>query len=851
MAQRKKIQERLEARSGFVVVAELAGGPNFDFGPIAKFMSAFKKAGASAIPAGFDFAAITLPQNPGGTANIDPAYAIDKLSAEGLLGDLDCIPHISCKDQNANAIVSSLVGLRSAGVEAILALTGDKPISAKGVFDLDSIGLLQLVRDMNNEAYIKARPQDLDKIHQFFAGAAVSPFKYTEASQMQQYYKMEKKIACGAKFLITQVGWDWKKSRELFRYLKANNINIPVLGNVYVLSTATAAPRLMHDVKLTGCFVSDELLAKLQSETVSQHVERAAQQVAMYKAMGAAGVDIGGVSDFETFAGILRRAAEIGSNWEQFKDNLCWPPFAKATEGRPAKNAFYLYNEGGPASPKGYPATSKDFAEVNAEAGSPKKLSRPRKTFKHSFFDFFHRALLNPDYHGFRVFRGVMAALGTEKGKGWIYKLFNAKEGAFKYLVFDCEECGDCYLPENFGLCTIGGCEKGMANAPCGDATADGKCGNNLERVCIGELIYQAAASKEQGLGKLRKTINKPRIAALEHTSSILNYLFGRDHTMKNALISIGESIHASIPKTGQIMRQLAQLGPDAYTKPSGPLNYIRALIESQANDGADYIAVNIDVFGEDDPQTAVNMMREYVKLVREWGNGVPVCVDSGNNDVLAAGLKEWFNTDRNIGQPLINSLKVYTMDKFLPLKKDYDYAFIGLLITEDKPTGPGGSYSMSELYSLAQRIFDKAVGQFGFKPSEIFLDSTVFPLAIDMPMEPGVPGYTYRAFETIKKIKSDVKMKGVHCSLGISNSVRDLPGRRIGVCRAYVAKAMEYDLDAGIVNVAHHYGKVAPDPDLLELVDAYAKMDGSAEATNRAMMLMGEFCRENRKPAG
>ena len=91
--------------------------------------------------------------------------------------------------------------------------------------------------------------------------------------------------------------------------------------------------------------------------------------------------------------------------------------------------------------------------------------------------------------------------------------------------------------------------------------------------------------------------------------------------------------------------------------------------------------------------------------------------------------------------------------------------------------------------------------------------------------------------------------MKGVHCSLGISNSVRDLPGRRIGVCRAYVAKAMEYGLDAGIVNVAHHYGSVEPDPGLLELVDAYANLDGSVEATGKAMELMSKFCRENRKP--
>jgi hypothetical protein len=77
---------------------------------------------------------------------------------------------------------------------------------------------------------------------------------------------------------------------------------------------------------------------------------------------------------------------------------------------------------------------------------------------------------------------------------------------------------------------------------------------------------------------------------------------------------------------------------------------------------------------------------------------------------------------------------------------------------------------------------------------------------------------------------------------------VRDLPGRKIGLCRAYVAKAMEYGLDSGIVNVSHHYGLVEPDGELLELVDAYAKMDGSAERMNKAMSLMSKFCRESRK---
>lgn len=319
---------------------------------------------------------------------------------------------------------------------------------------------------------------------------------------------------------------------------------------------------------------------------------------------------------------------------------------------------------------------------------------------------------------------------------------------------------------------------------------------------------------------------------------------------MKKPLITIGESIHASIPKTGMIMKQLGGLGPNAYSMTSEPLNYIKGLIESQAAEGADYMAVNLDAFGEDEPQLCVDMMVEYVRMVLKWGNGVPICIDSSNNDVLIAGLKEWYNAGGQVKQPLINSVKVYTMEDILPLKKDFDFAFIGLLVGEGTPTGPGGSHSVDELYSLAKQIFTKAVGEYGFTPGEIFFDSTVFPLAIDMPMEANVPGYTYRAFETIKKIKSDARFMGVHCSLGVSNCVRDLPGRRIGICRAYVAKAAEYGLDAAIVNVAHHYGQVEPAAELMELVGAYAKMDGSAESMNRAIELMGKFCRENRRGA-
>ena len=317
---------------------------------------------------------------------------------------------------------------------------------------------------------------------------------------------------------------------------------------------------------------------------------------------------------------------------------------------------------------------------------------------------------------------------------------------------------------------------------------------------------------------------------------------------MANSFISIGESVHASIPRTSKVMKQLAELGTDAYKVPSEPLDYIKALIESQVAEGADYIAVNLDAFGESDPQITVDMMTEYVKMVRNWSNGVPICIDSSDDNVLIAGLKEWYNSDESVKQPLINSIKSYTIDKLMPLKKDFDYSFVGLLVGEEKSSAIEAEAAVAELYSLAKQIFDAAANTYGFKPGEMIFDPMIYPLSIDMPMQPGEPSFTYKSFETMKKIRNDADMKGVHITGGVSNSVRDLPGRKIGVMKAYVQTAMRYGLDSGIVNVKNRLYEGQTDPELVELVEAYAKMDGSAEKMTEAMSLMGKFCQQARK---
>jgi 5,10-methylenetetrahydrofolate reductase len=98
----------------------------------------------------------------------------------------------------------------------------------------------------------------------FFVGVCVSPFKQLESELMAQYYKLKKKTEAGAKFIITQIGYDARKYHELLQWLRVNHFDVPVLVNVYVLPYSTA--KLMNSNRIPGCVVTDKLVAELAEE---------------------------------------------------------------------------------------------------------------------------------------------------------------------------------------------------------------------------------------------------------------------------------------------------------------------------------------------------------------------------------------------------------------------------------------------------------------------------------------------------------------------------------------------------------------------------------------------------------
>ena len=203
---------------------------------------------------------LSITDNPGGHAMLSP----DTLGTDLISRGQEVIIHLACKDWNRNALESRGLKLGSECFDNILALSGDYPVTghkglAAPVFDLDSVGLLSLFEEMNQGLRDELRPEaTLDRTN-FFLGCVVTNHKRHEREVMPQYFKLRKKVAAGASFVINQIGWNARKDDELVRWIGRESLPVSVLANVYLLSRTAA--RAFNNGKIPGVVVTDELLA--------------------------------------------------------------------------------------------------------------------------------------------------------------------------------------------------------------------------------------------------------------------------------------------------------------------------------------------------------------------------------------------------------------------------------------------------------------------------------------------------------------------------------------------------------------------------------------------------------------
>ena len=429
-----------------------------------------------------DVIAGSITSYAGGRFGQDPVRVGTAVRARGLTPNI----HLTCVDQDRAGIHKTLRALRALGIFNIFAITGDWPM-ARGstpVFDIDSVQLIELINGVRAEQNIP-----------FHISCAVSPFKYNREDCLYQYLKLEKKIAAGANFAITQVGWDARKFAELKRYLDERGLQTPVFGNVYVLGLRAAEK--MSTGSPPGCWASPKLVDDIRKESeapdkgLGARLERAAKSVAVLKGLGYAGAYIGGTHDATQVNRIIQRAEELAPNWQQCFEELQYGD----------ANGFYLENERTP------PKRSKTFLPTVLDmAGEAMPLPWAKD---------------KSDSPMRRSFRAFFAWIDS---KPPLRELADKFEYWGKRPVFGCEACGNCVLGHMQYVCPQT-CPKQMRNGPCG-GTFLGRC-EVVDQECIWVKVYQRSEASER-VPDLRTFIPAPD-RKLHDTSSWINFYLERD----------------------------------------------------------------------------------------------------------------------------------------------------------------------------------------------------------------------------------------------------------------------------------------------------------------------------------
>ncbi len=208
-----------------------------------------------------------------------------------------------------------------------------------------------------------------------------------------------------------------------------------------------------------------------------------------------------------------------------------------------------------------------------------------------------------------------------------------------------------------------------------------------------------------------------------------------------------------------------------------GNLDYVRQLVENQVAWGADVLDINVGVPGLDE----ISIIPKIVELVASIAD-IPLCLDSGNPAVLAAGLAV------SPGKPLVNSVsgEEKRLESVLPLVKEYGAAVIGL--TMDDNGIPG---SAEGRLAVAEKIIERAARK-GIPIEDLVIDPLVLTVGSD----------SKAALITLQTIDLLRKEFGVNINLGASNVSFGLPDRPT-VNAAFLTLAIQMGATCSITDPA------------------------------------------------
>jgi methionine synthase / methylenetetrahydrofolate reductase(NADPH) len=187
---------------------------------------------------------VDINDNPRARARMSGLMA--SVAIERFAG-IETIPHLTPRDSTITGLESQLLGAHAEGVRNILAVTGDPPEEAdypgaRGVYEVDAIGLTELLAHFNHGEDFRGRA--IDSPTHFFIGVAVNP---TADDLDVELDRFARKVEAGAQFAMTQVLFDISYLDAFLERLGGDS-PIPLLVGVWALPSLQLAQRIHNEV---------------------------------------------------------------------------------------------------------------------------------------------------------------------------------------------------------------------------------------------------------------------------------------------------------------------------------------------------------------------------------------------------------------------------------------------------------------------------------------------------------------------------------------------------------------------------------------------------------------------------
>ena len=207
------------------------------------------------VDAGVD--AVNIPDGP--RAQTRMSAQATAILVEREVG-IEAVLHYCCRDRNLLGMMSDLLGAAALGLRNLLIITGDPPKmgpfpDATAVFDIDSIGLTNMVNKLNHGLDLGNNP--IGQPTAFSIGVGVNPGAINLDEEISRF---EWKVEAGAEYAITQPVYDTKQLKSFLK--KIEHVRIPIVAGIFPLVSLRNAEFMQNEVP--GIVVTQEVLKRMR-----------------------------------------------------------------------------------------------------------------------------------------------------------------------------------------------------------------------------------------------------------------------------------------------------------------------------------------------------------------------------------------------------------------------------------------------------------------------------------------------------------------------------------------------------------------------------------------------------------